>query len=167
MSAGAEHDLDHRLAALRSAMASVEPPAEVDAAIARALARRTTRAATRRWRVAMLLPVALAASLVALAVAHWGMLPFSGERAARVASAAGKPTRTGPASDAGGTAFVPVVSLAELEHARETLVVSANLPGTSLAEFGLPVNPARATEPVAAELLIRPDGAVLAIRFGQ
>jgi hypothetical protein len=34
-----------------------------------------------------------------------------------------------------------------------------------LAEFGFPVSPARAGEPVTGELLVRGDGTVLAVRF--
>jgi hypothetical protein len=35
----------------------------------------------------------------------------------------------------------------------------------SLAQFGLPVDPARAADAIDAELLVRLDGAVLAVRF--
>ena len=35
----------------------------------------------------------------------------------------------------------------------------------TLAQFGLPVNPARAVEAIDTELLVRRDGAVLALRF--
>jgi len=44
-------------------------------------------------------------------------------------------------------------------------VVPARMPRMALAQFGLPVNPARAGEAIDTELLVRPDGAVLALRF--
>lgn len=43
-------------------------------------------------------------------------------------------------------------------------VVHAELPRERLAEFGLPFDPSRAAEPVRAELLLRGDGDVLAVR---
>ena len=44
-------------------------------------------------------------------------------------------------------------------------VVSATLPRATLAEFGLPVSPMRAAEPINAEFLVGPNGGVLAVRF--
>ena len=39
------------------------------------------------------------------------------------------------------------------------------MPRMMLAEFGLPVDPARAADSVSSELLVRRDGTVLAVRF--
>ena len=58
-----------------------------------------------------------------------------------------------------------VVPLAEIEGAGDAMVVSARLPRMTLAQLGLPVNPARAAEAIDTELLIRRDGSVLAVRF--
>jgi hypothetical protein len=44
-------------------------------------------------------------------------------------------------------------------------VVTATLPRATLAEFGLPVSPIRAAEPIDAQFLIGPNGGVLAVRF--
>ena len=41
----------------------------------------------------------------------------------------------------------------------------ARLPRTTLAQLGLPINPARAADAIDAELLVRRDGSVLAVRF--
>ncbi|HET9978145.1 MAG TPA: hypothetical protein VFQ20_11950 [Burkholderiaceae bacterium] len=43
-------------------------------------------------------------------------------------------------------------------------LVRAELPRERLAEFGLPFDPTRAGERVPTQLLLRPDGAVLAVR---
>ena len=48
---------------------------------------------------------------------------------------------------------------------RAAWVVDAELPRASLAGMGLPYDPARAAEPVRAELLLHPAGDVLAVRF--
>ena len=54
---------------------------------------------------------------------------------------------------------------AEIERTGDAYVMPARMPRMALAQFGLPVNPARAGEAIDTELLIRPDGAVLALRF--
>ena len=159
MSEHSHAKLDSALAELRLATADLAPPAGVDAAIARAIQGRDAAARRRRFARAMLVPLAIAATIAGVALVNRSLLApdSSSMRAGAPAAAA--------ATEAGGTAFVPLVSTAELERSRETLVVAMQLPRTSLGEFGLAVNPARAGESVPAELLIRPDGAVLAIRF--
>jgi hypothetical protein len=62
-------------------------------------------------------------------------------------------------------AFMPVVPVAEIERASDALVVPARMPRMSLAQFGLPVDPARADDAIDTELLVRRDGALLAYRF--
>ena len=66
-----------------------------------------------------------------------------------------------------GTAaeFMPVVPIADIERAGDTMVVPARLPRMTLAQLGLPVNPARAADAIDTELLVRRDGSVLAVRF--
>ena len=62
-------------------------------------------------------------------------------------------------------AFLPVVPLADIERAGDTMVVWARVSRTTLAALGVPVDPARVTETVDTELLVRDDGSVLAVRF--
>ena len=62
---------------------------------------------------------------------------------------------------------MPVVSSEEIARAGDTYVMPARLPRTTLAQLGLPVNPERIGEAVETELLVRADGAVLALRFVQ
>jgi hypothetical protein len=72
----------------------------------------------------------------------------------------------------GGSGFLPVAPperFAELWHggalAAPAWVVRTELPRERLAAFGLPYDPARAGEPVRAELLMHPAGDVLAVRL--
>ena len=152
--------LDARLAALRESLADARPPASVDRAVATALHKAARRAArdprsTDAW---IAWPVALAASIAAIAFVLRAMppRPVAGSDAESTQSAA-------PAS----ASFMPLVPVAELERAGDALVVPARLSRMSLAQFGLPVNPARAADAIDAELLVRADGAVLALRFVQ
>src|SRR4029079_10400962 len=62
-------------------------------------------------------------------------------------------------------AFTPVVPIAQLEATGDAIVVPARVPRMTLAQFGVPVDPARADDAVETELLVRPDGALLAYRF--
>lgn len=156
--------LDAQLAALRSATADALPPPATDRAIAAAIAAATagqappaaalarttpSRSVGERW---LAWPLALAASIAVLSFVVRSVPPDAivAEPAAVV-------------SDAG--AFMPVVPLAEIQRADDALVVPARVPRTALAALGLPIDPARAADAVDTELLVRPDGAVLAVRF--
>jgi hypothetical protein len=148
--------LDERLAALKLELASVEPPPSTDRAIAAAIERATRRRARtlapralERW---LAWPVALAASIALVAVVVRPML--GGEAAAPSLEAR-----------AATPSFMPLVPVAEIERSSDAYVVPARVPRMALAQFGLPVNPARAGEAIDTELLVRPDGAVLALRF--
>jgi len=69
------------------------------------------------------------------------------------------------AVDADRAWFLPVVPVSELARADDALVVSAQLSRMTLVQLGLPVDPAQAADLVDTELLVRPDGALLAVRF--
>jgi hypothetical protein len=60
--------------------------------------------------------------------------------------------------------FVPIAAREAWPAPGAAWLVRAELPRERLAEFGLPFDPARAAERVPAQLLLRPDGAVLAVR---
>ena len=92
--------------------------------------------------------------------------------AARKLRAAGKSTRPAAferwlawALREAARAFVPIASADEIALAADAYVLPARLPRMSLAQLGLPVDPERIGEAVDTELLVRPDGAVLALRF--
>jgi hypothetical protein len=147
-------DLDRRLAALKESVAGDHPPPATDRAIAAAVARasRAPRNAARGDR-GLAWPLALAASIAVLSFVVRSLPPE-----AVVAEPAA-------AIRASGDEFLPIVPLADIEHAGDALVVPARLPRTTLAQLGLPINPARAADAIDAELLVRRDGSVLAVRF--
>jgi len=144
---------------LRDALDDCEPPPAVDAFVARASTGRATGSVSRARRA---LPrhvawaLALAASIAMVAVVHRGFSPMAARDASPVRDAS-PPGRS--------AAFVPVVAIEELQRTGDALVVSATIPRLALAQFGMTVDPASATDRIATELLVRPDGAVLAVRF--
>jgi hypothetical protein len=150
-------DLDSRLADLRASFADSVPPAAVDVAVARAIERarrRRNRSATRRdaW-LAWPLGLAAAIALIALVARTPGTHPKLPDATEQAASAAAR------------AKFMPVVPIAEIERTSDAVLVPARVPRTALAEMGLPIDPARAAESIDAELLVRRDGALLAVRF--
>jgi len=144
-------ELDARLARLRADAADAVPPGRVDAAIAAAAHARPAalRSAMHHW---IAWPLALAASVAIVAIALRGlsMHPRDDEL-----------TSTEPLR----RTFTPIVPMAEIQQTADAVVVPARVPGMTLAQYGLPLDPARASEPVNAELLVRRDGAVLAYRY--
>jgi hypothetical protein len=150
--------LDPQFAALRASVAESTPPASVDRALEAAIAREQRRARKQgqraprdRW---LTWPLALAASVAALSLVIRPLPPD--------VAADDPPLHTvRPA----GNAFIPVVPIADIERAGDAVVVHARLPRMTLAQLGLPVNPAHAADPIDAELLVRGDGSVLAVRF--
>ena len=151
--------LDDRLRALSTALADVGPPAGVDRAIAAAIASKSRRAHRDDARTGILerwlaWPVALVASIFAISfIVRQGppeeLVPGLAAETLREAS----------------QAFMPVVSADVIAGAGDTYVMSARLPRMTLAQLGLPVNPERIGDAVETELLVRADGAVLALRF--
>jgi ribosomal protein L24E len=157
--------LDHRLLALKRELATLRPPLEVvrglDAAIVEAeRASRTSRTSStkprrlgwtagQRW---LAWPVALAAAL--------GLITWTSRTPPPDETAVPRVAAAHIATD-----FIPVVPVTDIARTRGAYVVSTQVPRTMLADFGFPVSPARAAEPVAGELLVRGDGTVLAVRF--
>jgi hypothetical protein len=78
---------------------------------------------------------------------------------------------TGWAADAALLGFLPAASAerwfgqAGGARAAPAWVVSAELPREQLVEFGLPFDPSRAADTVRAELLLRGNGEVMAVRL--
>lgn len=63
------------------------------------------------------------------------------------------------------TPFIALVGADALVAERSPVVVTSQVARTALADYGLPVDPARADEPVDAEFLVSASGVVLAVRF--
>jgi len=156
-----ETELDRQLASLRASVALERPPERVDRAIATAIEtdRGSERAASWRWRIAkpawLALSAAVAATFAAIVIVDHDAVrsPLIDAGTAPVAV------------DADRAWFLPVVPVSELARADDALVVSAQLSRMTLVQLGLPVDPAQAADVVDTELLVRPDGALLAVRF--
>ena len=156
-------ELDRGLAALRGSVASLTPPERVDRAIAAAIALDRNAAGTRwrGWREMRPAWFALSAAFAAMLA----VVAIVGRDAMRPAAPAGETPFV--ARETGRAWFLPVVPPSELSQTDDAWVVSAQLSRITLAQFGLPIDPAQAAEVVDTELLIRADGALLAVRFVQ
>lgn len=146
-----ESALDAWLATVRGELDAVRAPAHLETA----LAANFRRARNRRPSLWWMPPLALAATLAIVSWMIRAPLPPM-PQPARVAQAAA-------AQDPG-----PFLALRPLERiALEpgTTVVTTEFPRALLAEWGLPVAPDRAGEPVRAEMLYSPDGEALAVRL--
>ena len=144
--------LDLKLDELKRELAAHEAPATIESALARRF--RETRGAERRPRMWWMPPLALAATV---AVVSWiartpAHLPAAAEQAAMAESDAG-----------------PFLALRPLDRIAlepgTTIVRRGEFPRALLADWGLPVSPERASEPVRAEMLYSLDGEPLAVRF--
>lgn len=156
--------LDRWLAAARDELARRDPPpwsegelrARIDERLAlRAVAdsrpamrpRAQPRAASakRRFLVWLGAPAMAAGALALLLVA--GTLP-----------------RSGPSLEPSAP-FVALASIDAIAAEPGKVVVPARVPRAQLADYGLPVDPARADVPAQAEFLLSARGVVLAVRF--
>jgi len=152
-----EDPLDRQLEALRQELQAVAPPESVARAIAaaaRGARSRSSRAARPGWRERWIaLPLAVAA---AVAVIAWTLHAQRGEDPGTPPEKTRSPL---------ATEFIPLVPVGDIARDEGAYVVSTPMPRMMLAEFGLPVDPARAADSVSSELLVRRDGTVLAVRF--
>ena len=150
------------LAAARDDAAQRAPDAMVEAqllsrvrersalrSVAIAAPSRTVGRAASWWlRLSFGVPVAIAALLVAL-VGTRLLLPASPSAPERAIA----------------TPFIALVGGEAIAAERAPVVVSSQVARTALADYGLPVDPARVDEPVGAEFLVSRTGVVLAVRF--
>jgi hypothetical protein len=140
--------LDSHLAALRADLESVSAPPGLESTLA-AQFRRTHRKRPTLW---WLPPLAMAATL---GVVSWMV------RAPRVADPGIQVASLDPGP------FLALRPLERIALEPNATVVEAEFPRALLADWGLPVSPDRAAEPVRAELLYSPDGEALAVRIIQ
>jgi hypothetical protein len=148
--------LDLKLDELRRELAAISAPGDIEAALAaRFRGRRVENPRPRLWWMP---PLALAATLAMVAWMIRGPLPVAEAPAAMAAL-----DRAENGGDPG-----PFLALRPLERiALEpgTTVVTTEFPRALLADWGLPVSPDRAAEPVRAEMLYSRDGEPLAVRL--
>ena len=169
------------LAAAREDLAACEPPAWLEHQLRERLAERRALNAVRRTREAPAHDGELdSAPQLARGRRLLAGLTAARPRPAWAAAAAAcfvlvigvvlfSPLHT-PNGAAGSTVadrspFIALASLDAIAAESGATVVPARLPRTSLADFGLPVDPARADVPLSAEFLMSPRGVVLAVRF--
>jgi hypothetical protein len=65
------------------------------------------------------------------------------------------------------TPFLALVGSEAIAAEPSALIVSSEVPGSALSDYGLPVDPARIDQPVRAEFLLSPTGLLLAVRFAE
>ncbi|MEO8134195.1 MAG: hypothetical protein ABI831_09480 [Betaproteobacteria bacterium] len=172
--------LRSRLAALRNAVLAVAPPAYLEEALR---ARLFATAASAVDPAPMPAPRSAATSLPRHGPwtdrwANWIAWPVSVMAATGLVSwmvytnpaVAPEPVimDRAVASTEGGRTATPFLALASFDDIDPVMrgeVVRTTLPRSTLAEFGLPVSPMHAAEPIEADFLVSADGGVLAVRF--
>lgn len=153
--------LDDWLAAARDGSGAPRPPAWLEAQLLarfdercalQALAASRRAAAVQRrerhWRWPWALPAA-ALGLVVLATALAALMPAG----------------TSAPADRLPPAFVALAPLEAIAAERGAVLVPGEVARAQLADYGLPVDPARADQPARAEFLLSASGTVLAVRF--
>ncbi|HEX4944051.1 MAG TPA: hypothetical protein VFV55_06825 [Usitatibacteraceae bacterium] len=153
-----EARLTERFDALRSELARVRAPAHLEASLVEEFrSRRAGNIGAARPRLWWMPPLAMAATVAAVSwmVRAPGDLPvpdpaieFTIEPAAR--------------GDAGP--FLALTPLERIALEPQATVVTTEFPRALLAQWGLPVSPERAGEPVRAEMLYSAEGEALAVR---
>lgn len=153
-SAVRDAQLAQRLDALKWELARVGPPADLEDNLVRAFrARRRPR--PRLWWIP---PLAMAATVAVVSwiARHPATLPAS------------EPPRDPGAAFVAGADDGPFLALKPLERIAlepQATVVATEFPRALLAQWGLPVAPERAGEPVRAEMLYSAEGEALAVRL--
>ena len=140
--------LDARLSGLRADLDAVAAPDALEGALA-AQWRRANRRRPSFWWMP---PLALAATV---GLVSW--MVRAPTPPMPVAVAAVHPADPGP--------FLALRPLERIALEPGATVVQTDFPRALLADWGLPVPPDRADEPVRAELLYSPDGEALAVRL--
>ena len=144
--------LDLKLDELKRELGTIDAPGAIESAL---LARfRAQGSASRRPRLWWMPPLALAATLALMSWIIRGPLPEA-QRVAAVAS--GAETDPGP--------FLALRPLERIALEPGTTMVTTEFPRALLADWGLPVSPDRAGEPVRAEMLYSADGEPIAVRL--
>jgi hypothetical protein len=149
--------LDLKLDELKRELADVHAP-DMEAAL-RARFRKTRPAAAARPRLWWMPPLALAATI---AITSWMIRGPMPDAQSLVALA---PATTTIEGDRDAGPFLALQPLDRIASESGTRVVATEFPRALLADWGLPVSPDRAGEPVRAEMLYSADGEPLAVRL--
>jgi len=147
--------LDLKLDELKRELADTHAP---DAMEAKLRARfRKTKPAAGRPRLWWMPPLALAATIALTSWMIRGPVPAGQELVALAPATSTLEGDPGP--------FMALQPLDRIAAQRSTRVVTTEFPRALLADWGLPVSPDRAGEPVRAEMLYSADGEPLAVRI--
>ena len=150
------HDsADTSLAQLRGELHALRAPVALEDALLARFRREHRAARPRLWWMP---PLALAATIGIVSWMIRGPLPPPAETARALAPAAATIE-----SDPGP--FLALKPLERIALEPGTTVVATEFPRALLADWGLPVSPDRAGEPVRAEMLYSADGEALAVRL--
>jgi hypothetical protein len=155
LEAGQATLLDLKLDELKRELADHHAPDAVEAVLVARF--RKTKPATSRPRFWWMPPLALAATI---AVTSWmirGPMPHSQDLVTLAPPTSTLEGDPGP--------FLALQPLDRIAAAPNTRVVTTEFPRALLADWGLPVSPDRAGEPVRAEMLYSNDGEPLAVRI--
>jgi hypothetical protein len=144
--------LDLKLDELRRELAASAAPESIEGALVQRF--RAARPASARPRLWWMPPLALAATIALVSWMLRGPLP---EPAADRAPSGTADADPGP--------FLALRPLERIALEPGTTVVATEFPRALLADWGLPVSPDRAGEPVRAEMLYSADGEPLAVRL--
>lgn len=147
--------LDLKLDELKRELAGVHAPDTMEAALRTRF--RKTKPATARPRLWWMPPLALAATI---AITSWMIRGPMTDPDSLVSLASPTTTLEG---DPGP--FLALKPLERIANESGTRVVATEFPRALLADWGLPVSPDRAGEPVRAEMLYSADGEPLAVRL--
>ena len=145
--------LDLRFDQVKRELAAHTPPQAIEEALVASFRRQKRRA--KRPGLWWMPPLALAATV---AIVNWMVrAPLPAPQLALLAPA--------PAADSDPGPFLALKPLERIALEPGTTVVSTEFPRALLADWGLPVSPDRAGEPVRAEMLYSADGEPLAVRL--
>ncbi len=145
--------LDLKLDELKGELAAISAPDHLEATLAARFAK--TRPAAARPRLWWMPPLALAATIAMVSWMIRGPVP-EGEGLVSLAPAM---------ADADAGPFLALRPLDRIALEPGTTIVTTEFPRALLADWGLPVSPDRAGEPVRAEMLYSRDGEPLAVRL--
>jgi hypothetical protein len=149
---GQETLLELRLDALRNELASIAAPASLEAALVAKF--RATSPSVQRPRLWWMPPLALAATI---AMTSWIIRgPVPGNQG--LVTLAAQTIDSDPP-------FIALRPLDRIAKERGARIVASEFPRAMLADWGLPVSPDRAGEPVRAEMMYSADGEPLAVRL--
>ena len=148
--------LDLKLDELKRELAATPAPDMAHALRARF---RKTKPAAARPRLWWMPPLALAATIALTSWMIRGPMPESQSLMALA------PPTTTIEGDRDPGPFLALQPLERIAREAGTRVVTTEFPRALLADWGLPVSPDRAGEPVRAEMLYSADGEPLAVRL--